>query len=105
MYVISLRNKEKINVGLHSNIYKPISFRLGLMTEITKLYFLTEFCITLTFIYGQSCEKSKTGALVFPQICVSVFRKFRMLSQSFCLLKLILTTFRTINIQGRGLYV
>ena len=35
-YVISIKNK--VNVGLYSDIYRPISFTLGVMIETTKLY-------------------------------------------------------------------
>ena len=49
------KKKKSFNVGLHSNIYKPISFKHRTMIETTKLYILTLVYMTLTFIQGHSC--------------------------------------------------
>ena len=37
-YVILSKNK--INIGLYSDIYRPTSFKLGIITEPTKIYIL-----------------------------------------------------------------
>ena len=47
-------SEKKIMVGLYSNIYKPIYFKLGMLTETTKSYILISVWITLTFIQVHS---------------------------------------------------
>ena len=36
----STYEEKNFNVGLYSDIYRPISFKLGMMIETTKLYIL-----------------------------------------------------------------
>ena len=51
-----VRKKDKpIRVGLYSNIYRPISFKLSIMIKIIELYILISVWMTLTFIQDHSC--------------------------------------------------
>ena len=61
--------KQNLNVGLFSDIWRPIYFKLGMMIRTTKLYMLIPVWITLTFIQGHSCiRNSKTSVSLFSQI-------------------------------------
>ena len=53
--------KEEIGVGLYSDVYIQISFKLSMMTETTKLYILLSVWMTLTLIQGHSYGKSKSN--------------------------------------------
>ena len=53
-FVSSNENKNK-SVSLYSDISILISFKLGMMTKISKLYILISVWKTLTFIQGHSC--------------------------------------------------
>ena len=39
--------KQRFNVGLYSDIYRPVSFKLGMMMEASKLYILISAWTTL----------------------------------------------------------
>ena len=41
-------NKQNFYVGLYSDVYRPISFKLGLIIETTKLYILVSALMSLT---------------------------------------------------------
>ena len=43
------------NIGSHSDIYRPISFKFSMMIKTTKLYSSISVWMTLTFIQGLSC--------------------------------------------------
>ena len=89
-------------VGLHSDIYRPISFKLGMTIETFKLSnFALSWDVCLHSGW-QLHEKSKTCAGIVLEISESSL-KFSMLPQPVGLLKLMLNSFRIINIQGRGL--
>ena len=45
------QNKQNFNICLYSDIYRPISFKLSMMIEITKLYIFIFTWMTLTFIH------------------------------------------------------
>ena len=47
--------KKSFNIGLYSDIYGQISFKLGIMIETTKLYILISVLVTFTFIQGHRC--------------------------------------------------
>ena len=83
------------------SVYRPISFKLGMMIETTRLFILIPVLMTLSFIQGHSCMKSKFFALVFSQISLSVLMKFSKLPQPFSWLKFILNSFCVIGIQGK----
>ena len=72
---------EKTKVGLCSDIYRPISFRLGRMIETTKLYIL--ICLDDLDVHSRSklYEKSKTLISIFSQIGLSIWIRFSMLPQ------------------------
>ena len=53
--MISLKN---LNAGLHSDIHRVISFKLGMMMGTSKLYSLMPVWMTLTFIQGHSCMRN-----------------------------------------------
>ena len=52
-------HRENFDIGLYSDIYRPISFKLGMMIEITKIYICVSVWMTLTFIQGHSCMKNR----------------------------------------------
>ena len=68
--MISLKKKKKknFNVGLYSDIYRLISFKFGMIIQITKLNILMPVWMTLTLIQGQLYKKSKTSVSIFLQI-------------------------------------
>ena len=51
--------KENVNLGLCSDIYRPIFFKLGTIIETTKFYILISVWMTLTFIQGHSCMRNQ----------------------------------------------
>ena len=53
------------DVGLHSDVYIPISFKLSMLIETAELYNLIPVWMTLIFI--QVCEKSQTCVFIFLQ--------------------------------------
>ena len=55
-------------MGLYSDIYRPISFKLGMMIEITMLYILISVLMTLNISGSQLYKKSKTSVSIFAQI-------------------------------------
>ena len=57
----------KCNVGLHSDIYRPISFKLGMMVEITGLYILISVWMTLTFFQGHSRIRNQKPPRTFSR--------------------------------------
>ena len=56
-----------INIGLYSDIYKPISFKLGVKIETTKLYILISVWITVIFIQDHSCMRNQKLQCVFAR--------------------------------------
>ena len=62
-YMISLKsnnnnNENPVTVCLYWDIYRSISFTLGLMIETIKFYILISVWMTLTFIHGHSCIRN-----------------------------------------------
>ena len=62
--MISFKNKckkkqKKLNVGVYSDIYRPISFKLFMMIRTINPYILISVWMTLTFIQGNSCIRKK----------------------------------------------
>ena len=57
---------------LHSDICRPISFKLGVMIKITKLYMLISFWWPWPSVKSQLYKKSKTSVSIFSQIEVSI---------------------------------
>ena len=49
--------KQTFKIGLYSDMYRPISFKLG-MIKTTMLYILISDWMTLTFIQGRSCMRN-----------------------------------------------
>ena len=49
--------KNNFNVGLYSDIYRSIAFKLGMMRETAMLYVLISVWMTLTFVQGHSSSK------------------------------------------------
>ena len=47
--------QKNFNIGWNSDTYRPISFKLGMMIETTKLYIMILVWVILTFIQGHSC--------------------------------------------------
>ena len=54
-YAISLEKLIAFIMGLYSNMYRPISLKLGVMIETTKFYILISVWMTVTVIQGHSC--------------------------------------------------
>ena len=63
--MISFKKKQNFNVGLYSDIYRPTSFKLGMMIEITMFSMLISVSMTLPFIQGCSCIKYQTFGVHF----------------------------------------
>ena len=83
-----------INIGLYSDIYRPISFKLAMMIGTTKIYISMSFWMTLSFIQGTVVREIKNFGVdfVFRNVAVeSVLKKFSVFPQSVGLLKLVLT--------------
>ena len=100
---------ESFNVGLYSDIYRSVSFRLGMVIETTKVYVLISVWMIFTFIQGNSCikkKKKKTLVSIFSQIWVLVWMKFSMLRQPVLFLRPLLNLLcinKQRNIQPREL--
>ena len=56
------KNKQTKNIGLQLDIYRPISFKLGMVMDTTELHSMTPVWNTLTPIEGHVCMK-KLGLL------------------------------------------
>ena len=73
-YLCHFVNSKK-KISLYSDIYKPASFKLGMMIEITKLSVLISVWITLTIIQGHSCMRNiKKLWCPFSHKCTYRFR-------------------------------
>ena len=81
------------HVGLYSDIYRPISFKLGMMIETTKFYILISVWMTLT--QGNCCIEIKKLLCPFSRTLQSIWMKFCRLPQPVGLLKLMLNLFCT----------
>ena len=57
--------KKNVNVGLYSDMKRPISFTLGMMIETTNLYIVISVWMTLTFIQGHICMRNKNISVQF----------------------------------------
>ena len=63
-YLYNFINKN-INIVLYSNIYRPISLKLGMMIETTKLYILISVWMALTFVQGHNCMRNQNLGCLF----------------------------------------
>ena len=57
--MILFKKKDTFSISLYSDIYGPISFRLGLMIGTTKLYVLISVWMALTVIKGHRYKRNK----------------------------------------------
>ena len=56
---------------LYSDIYRPISFKLGFTIKTMKFYIL----VTLTFIQGHSCIRNQNLSIHFlANLCINLHR-------------------------------
>ena len=97
-----VRGKEPSNIGLYSDIYRPVSFKLAIMIGTTKFFMLISVWIKLTFIQGHSCMRNQTLWCPFSQ----KFRRPFGWNSVCChtnLLKRMLNLICTIDIQRREL--
>ena len=51
--------KKNFNIGLYSDIYRPVSCKLCVMIETTKPYTHISVWLTVTFIQGHSCMRNQ----------------------------------------------
>ena len=58
---------ENFNVSLYLDVYRLISFRLGMKMGNTKLYIFISVWMTLTFIQCHSCMRNKKLRCPFSQ--------------------------------------
>ena len=67
---LTLTNPKHLSTGLHSDEYRPISFKLGMMIATMKFYILISVWMTLTLfrVTVALVEKSKTMVSIFLQI-------------------------------------
>ena len=95
---------ENFDVGLHSNIYELISFKLGMMTKTTKICILLSVWMALTFIQDHSCMQMIKNLSVCFLRCFAVdLHENQYVATTVGLLKLILNLFCTSSIQGSKL--
>ena len=87
---------KRIVTGLYSDIFRLVSFKVGMILEITTLYILISVLMTLIF-------KSKTLVSIFWQILPSIWMNFSILPQLVDLLKLSVEFLCKSHIQGREL--
>ena len=59
--------KKSFDVGMYSNIYRLISFKLGMMIENSKIYSLISVRLTFTFILGHSTIRNQKMLCRFSQ--------------------------------------
>ena len=57
---------KNVNVGMSLDIYRRISFRLGIMIETTERYILSQ--VLDLYLWPQFSERSKTSVLILLQI-------------------------------------
>ena len=69
-YIVWLIFKADFNVGLHSDIYLLISFKLCMMMKTTKPYILIPVWMTLIELFA----KSKASPFIFSQISHLIFK-------------------------------
>ena len=87
---IKKKKKNRVNTGLYSDIYRPISFKLGVMIETTKFCSLISVWVTLIFIQNNSLMRNQNIRCLFD--------KFSTLPQPVGFLKLMLNSFCTSSI-------
>ena len=75
-------HSNNFNVGLHSDIYRLISFKLSMMIEMTECYILMAVWVTLTFIHGHIGMRNQKLVISF---FFFFFFQFSLLFQLFCL--------------------
>ena len=82
--------KKNLNVSSSFNIFKSISFKLGMMIDTSKLCMMLRPAeVTLTFIWGHSCIR-KQKVLTSSQLSQLILKKFGMLLQTINLVKLVM---------------
>ena len=59
-------------VGLYSDFYSLVSFKLYMMIETTKLYILMSVWMPLTFIQGYNCMRNKKKMSIFLKMLLSI---------------------------------
>ena len=64
--------KQNFNIGLHSDIYRPVSFKLSMMVETTKLYILIYVWLTMTFIQGHDCTRNQKLWCPFSKLSINL---------------------------------
>ena len=69
---------KKINIGLYSDIYRPISVKLGIVIETTKLHIVISVWMTLIFIQGYSCMRNK------KLLCLFDFNEIQYVATTCC---------------------
>ena len=64
------KKPKHFNVGLYSDIYRWVSFKLSMMIKTTRLFRSISVWMTMTVIQGHSCKrnKKKTWMSIFSQI-------------------------------------
>ena len=67
--------KRKFDVGLYSDIYRVISFKLGVVMETTKLCILILVSMTSAFIQDHSCMRNQIVLCQFSQMFCFQFGK------------------------------
>ena len=98
--------EEEISVGLCSDIYRAISYKLSMMIDTTELYCLIPVWMTWIFIQGHCCMRKQkllhSFSLQFSQL---TGMKFSMVPWPVSFLKLMLNLFHTISTPGREPYL
>ena len=86
------KKPQYFSVCLHSDIYRPISFKLSKVIDITKCCIWIQVMMTITFIQGQLFENQKLLCALFCIFLNQTWMKFSLLTWPFALWKLILNT-------------
>ena len=63
-FVNKQKNKQK-NSGMYSDIFRLISFKLGMIIKTTRVYMLVSVWMTWTFILGHSCMRNQKFCVHF----------------------------------------
>ena len=97
--------KKNVHVGMYSDIYQPVLFELGVMTDSIVLHFDVDVTVNDRDLDSRSQECKKPSALVISQSFQLVWMEFAVLLRHVRLMNIIFIVSHLISIQGRKPYL
>ena len=106
MTALLLTASKNFNVGMHSDVYEMICFKVGMVVDTIKHYILKLVCVTLNFIQDhRNARTEKTLAPVIAQSFQLIWMKFGVLWRLGVMNLIIVINILSIRIQGREPYL